>query len=55
MHVAFERCFNVFVSNLVVRAPEDSPNTDGIHVAETQNIDITNSHIGTGNQVSRLY
>ncbi|WJX49733.1 hypothetical protein P8452_36130 [Trifolium repens] len=48
MHVAFERCFNVFVSNLVIRAPEDSPNTDGIHVAETQNIDITNSHIGTG-------
>jgi polygalacturonase len=55
MHVAFERCFNVFVSNLVIRAPEDSPNTDGIHVAETQNIDITNSHIGTGNQVSCLY
>lgn len=48
MHVVFERCFNVFVSNLIVRAPEDSPNTDGIHVAETQNIDIINCDIGTG-------
>ncbi|TKY67930.1 Polygalacturonase QRT2 [Spatholobus suberectus] len=48
MHVSFERCFNVIVSNLVIRAPGDSPNTDGIHVAETQNIVISNSDIGTG-------
>ncbi|KAL5056605.1 hypothetical protein RYX36_037287 [Vicia faba] len=48
MHVSFERCFNVFVSNLVVRAPENSPNTDGIHVTETQNIHITSCDIGTG-------
>lgn len=48
MHVTFQRCFNVFVSNVVIRAPENSPNTDGIHVAETQNIDIINSDIGTG-------
>lgn len=48
MHVSFERCFNVIVSNLVIRAPRDSPNTDGIHVLETQNIVISNSDIGTG-------
>ncbi|RDX78944.1 hypothetical protein CR513_40696, partial [Mucuna pruriens] len=48
MHVSFERCFNVIVSNLVIRAPGDSPNTDGIHVADTQNILISNSDIGTG-------
>ncbi|KAJ1418508.1 Pectin lyase fold/virulence factor [Sesbania bispinosa] len=48
MHVTFERCFNVIVSNLLIRAPGDSPNTDGIHVAETQNIVIRNSDIGTG-------
>ncbi|KAG4966776.1 hypothetical protein JHK87_032427 [Glycine soja] len=48
MHVVFEGCFNVIVSNLVIRAPGDSPNTDGIHVADTQNIVISNSDIGTG-------
>ncbi|KAL4389795.1 hypothetical protein HN51_010732 [Arachis hypogaea] len=48
MHVAFESCFNVIVSNVLVRAPGYSPNTDGIHVAETQNIVISDSDIGTG-------
>lgn len=48
MHVTFEGCFNVIVSNLVIRAPGDSPNTDGIHVADTQNIVISNTDIGTG-------
>ncbi|KAK7258189.1 hypothetical protein RIF29_32704 [Crotalaria pallida] len=48
MHVTFQKCFNVIASNLVVRAPENSPNTDGIHVSETQNIQISNSDIGTG-------
>ncbi|KAJ1411924.1 Pectin lyase fold/virulence factor [Sesbania bispinosa] len=47
MHVTFEKCFNVIVSNILIRAPGDSPNTDGIHVAETQNIVIRNSDIGT--------
>ncbi|KAK7263947.1 hypothetical protein RJT34_31546 [Clitoria ternatea] len=48
MHVTFQSCFNVIVSNLDIRAPGDSPNTDGIHVADTQNIVISNSVIGTG-------
>ncbi|KAF7824568.1 polygalacturonase [Senna tora] len=43
MHMNFQKCFNVRASNLVVRAPENSPNTDGIHVTETQNILISNS------------
>ncbi|KAL3841248.1 hypothetical protein ACJIZ3_025839 [Penstemon smallii] len=40
IHLSFERCTNVEASNLVVRAPEKSPNTDGIHVTRTQNIQI---------------
>ncbi|XP_057441408.1 polygalacturonase-like [Lotus japonicus] len=48
MHVTFQECFDVDVSNLVIKAPGDSPNTDGIHVAKTQNIVIRNSVIGTG-------
>jgi polygalacturonase len=48
MHVSFEKSNGVQVSNLTVTSPEGSPNTDGIHVAGTQNIQITDSDIGTG-------
>ncbi|GKV27486.1 hypothetical protein SLEP1_g36658 [Rubroshorea leprosula] len=47
-NLAFKRCFNVKASNVLVTAPEYSPNTDGIHVTETQNILIKNSVIKTG-------
>uniref|UniRef100_K7ME93 endo-polygalacturonase n=1 Tax=Glycine max TaxID=3847 RepID=K7ME93_SOYBN len=48
MHIRFQKCNNVTASNLIVRAPGNSPNTDGIHVTETRNILISNSIIGTG-------
>ncbi|CAN6554074.1 unnamed protein product [Malus baccata var. baccata] len=48
MHVVFDNCINVQASRLTVTAPEDSPNTDGIHVSNTQNIIISSSVIGTG-------
>ncbi|KAF1897709.1 hypothetical protein Lal_00032467 [Lupinus albus] len=48
MHVRFQSCFNVTASNLVITAPGNSPNTDGIHVTETQTMVISNSVIGTG-------
>ncbi|XP_068638593.1 polygalacturonase-like [Aristolochia californica] len=48
IHVSFERCVNVEASNLMITAPETSPNTDGIHVTGTQNIRIMNSVIRTG-------
>ncbi|XP_050364772.1 polygalacturonase [Argentina anserina] len=48
MHVSFEGCTNVQASYLTITAPETSPNTDGIHVTRTQNITISNSNIGTG-------
>ncbi|XP_068323778.1 polygalacturonase [Pyrus communis] len=48
MHVRFQNCINVQASRLTVTAPEDSPNTDGIHVTNTQNITISSSVIGTG-------
>ncbi|TKY49602.1 Polygalacturonase protein [Spatholobus suberectus] len=48
MHVRFQKCNNVTASNLIIGAPGNSPNTDGIHVTETQNIIISNSIIGTG-------
>ncbi|OMO69766.1 Glycoside hydrolase, family 28 [Corchorus capsularis] len=48
MHLTFRNCFNVKASNLLVKAPGNSPNTDGIHVSGTQNIIIQNSVIATG-------
>ncbi|KAG8646699.1 hypothetical protein MANES_09G024100v8 [Manihot esculenta] len=48
MHISFQRSKDVQVSNLNVTSPEHSPNTDGIHVTHTNNIQIANSSIGTG-------
>ncbi|KAA8520238.1 hypothetical protein F0562_014495 [Nyssa sinensis] len=48
MHLTFQKCINVQALNLIVTAPEKSPNTDGIHVTGTQNIQIMNSLIRTG-------
>ncbi|KAG6581572.1 hypothetical protein SDJN03_21574, partial [Cucurbita argyrosperma subsp. sororia] len=48
MHLTFQKCTNVQALNLRVVAPENSPNTDGIHVTETQNVIIKNCVIGTG-------
>lgn len=48
IHVSFETCTNVEASNLMINSPENSPNTDGIHVANTHNIQISSATIGTG-------
>jgi len=36
------------LQSLKISAPYDSPNTDGIHLGNSENIEITNSVIGTG-------
>uniref|UniRef100_A0A7N2M460 Polygalacturonase n=1 Tax=Quercus lobata TaxID=97700 RepID=A0A7N2M460_QUELO len=48
IHTSFEKCMNVQASLLTITAPKDSPNTDGIHVADTQDIQISSCNIGTG-------
>ncbi|CAH2058457.1 unnamed protein product [Thlaspi arvense] len=48
IQISIERCSNVQVSNVEVTAPADSPNTDGIHITNTQNIQVSKSIIGTG-------
>lgn len=48
MHLTFQKCINVQAVNLRVIAPGNSPNTDGIHVTDTQNIQIMNSVVRTG-------
>lgn len=48
IQISIEKSSNVQVSNVVVTAPADSPNTDGIHITNTQNIRVSDSIIGTG-------
>ncbi|KAK8937899.1 hypothetical protein KSP40_PGU014682 [Platanthera guangdongensis] len=48
IHVSVEQCVNVSISNLKITAPEESPNTDGIHVGDTRNMHINGCVIRTG-------
>ncbi|KAL2927311.1 putative galacturan 1 4-alpha-galacturonidase SALK6 [Bienertia sinuspersici] len=36
------------IHNITVSAPENSVNTDGIHIGRSDGVNITDSHIGTG-------
>lgn len=48
VHLTFTSCNGVIVSNLRIIAPETSPNTDGIDIANCKNVNIRDSVIGTG-------
>ena len=47
-HIALVGCHNFIGSKIRIIAPEDSPNTDGIHVERSSNVYISQSSIGTG-------
>ncbi|KAK1376566.1 Polygalacturonaseprecursor [Heracleum sosnowskyi] len=48
MHFTISRSESVRVYDVLVSSPEDSPNTDGIHITSSTNVVIQNSKIGTG-------
>ncbi|ONK55775.1 uncharacterized protein A4U43_C10F860 [Asparagus officinalis] len=48
IHVQFEKCTNVRASHLTINSPSNSPNTDGIHITSTRDINIDHCNIGTG-------
>ncbi|XP_042448840.1 polygalacturonase ADPG1-like [Zingiber officinale] len=54
MHVSVAKSERVGISNITIIAPEDSPNTDGIHVQESKFVNISNSIIGTGDDCVSL-
>ncbi|WCJ38465.1 Pectin lyase-like superfamily protein [Euphorbia peplus] len=48
MNFVISRCSSVRVSRVLVSAPGDSPNTDGIHITESTNVALQDCKIGTG-------
>ncbi|KAJ3683155.1 hypothetical protein LUZ60_013382 [Juncus effusus] len=48
IHFQISKSDSVKISGIHVKAPEDSPNTDGIHITESSNVAIQNVQIGTG-------
>ncbi|XP_022928201.1 polygalacturonase At1g48100 [Cucurbita moschata] len=47
-HLKFDSCTSVPVSSLTISSPGDSPNTDGIHLQNSQNVIISNSNLACG-------
>ncbi|GJM90112.1 hypothetical protein PR202_ga06361 [Eleusine coracana subsp. coracana] len=48
MHVTVSRSRDVRLAGIHVSAPEDSPNTDGIHIAESTGVTLQSCRVGTG-------
>ncbi|KAF6161278.1 hypothetical protein GIB67_009165 [Kingdonia uniflora] len=48
MHLVLTGCQGAEISNVVITAPEDNPNTDGIHLGYSSNVEIFDTTIGTG-------
>ncbi|GLJ21763.1 hypothetical protein SUGI_0406150 [Cryptomeria japonica] len=48
IHLGIFYSSDVQVTGLLIRAPEDSPNTDGIHLESVENVQIDNCDIETG-------
>lgn len=47
-HFRFDGCRNVLIESLSIKAPSQSPNTDGIHIENSNNVGIYNSMISNG-------
>jgi polygalacturonase len=47
-HLKFDSCEGVMVHDLTVSSPEDSPNTDGIHLQNSRGVDIHHATLACG-------
>ncbi|KAM7277527.1 hypothetical protein ACFE04_004661 [Oxalis oulophora] len=47
-HIRFDSCQHVKVDMLTIKSPADSPNTDGIHIENSNNVQIHNLLISNG-------
>ncbi|KAL4195224.1 hypothetical protein AMTRI_Chr05g63580 [Amborella trichopoda] len=47
-HIAIHNSNTVYIKGLHINSPEDSPNSDGIHIQSSQHVNVENSFIATG-------
>ncbi|CAI0544802.1 unnamed protein product [Linum tenue] len=47
-HLKFDYSGGIKVDNITISSPENSPNTDGIHLQSTRDVEIHHSNIGCG-------
>ncbi|KAL5555106.1 hypothetical protein UlMin_037342 [Ulmus minor] len=47
-HLSINSCENIKLDKIRIVAPGDSPNTDGIHIGSSTNVEISSSIISTG-------
>ncbi|KAF8392738.1 hypothetical protein HHK36_023087 [Tetracentron sinense] len=47
-HFRFDNCRNVHIDSIYIKSPTQSPNTDGIHIENTNSVEIYNSAISNG-------
>ncbi|KAG8379238.1 hypothetical protein BUALT_Bualt07G0067700 [Buddleja alternifolia] len=47
-HLLMDQCENIAVRDVYISAPKDSPNTDGIHIGNSNKVKISNCYIATG-------
>jgi polygalacturonase len=48
------RCQNIIISQITIKNPEDSPNTDGIDPESCKNVHISNCHVDVGDDCITL-
>lgn len=51
-HLKFDNSASIKVDNITITSPENSPNTDGIHLQNTKNVEIQHSTIGCGIRIN---
>jgi len=53
-HMNILNCKNVTLQHIIIRAPQESLNTDGIHIGRSSGINITGANIKTGDDCVSL-
>ena len=51
VHLKFDNSQGIIVNNINILAPGNSPNTDGIHLQNSRDVEIMHSNIGTGTTI----
>lgn len=55
VHVLIEGCEGIHIENVLIEAPERSPNTDGIHISASHYVFVTNAIIATGKSFLKFF